>query len=61
MIPLCSSFIISLIKRQNEQCEETWLFGDSGYALRPYMIVPHCQNANISDEEQLFNDVHAKI
>lgn len=56
-----SSFIMPLIKRLSEQGKETWLFGDSGYALRSYMIVPYRQNANLSDEEQLFNDVHAKI
>lgn len=58
-----SSVIIPLLKALHANDPKTGIFGDSGYALEPYMIVPfkNYRNTVLLPEEQLFNDVHAKI
>lgn len=54
-----SGIVLPLVESIYEQDRHTWLFGDSGYGLNPYMLVPH-RNPNTTEEVQ-FNNVHAKI
>lgn len=56
-----SSTILPMLQELHRRDPKTWIFGDSGYALQLYMIVPFRQGNNMTPEHQLFNDVHAKI
>lgn len=56
-----SSSIQPLVKELHRNNNETWILGDSGYPNQNFMVVPHRVNANLSDDQTFFNDIHSKI
>ncbi|XP_055904862.1 putative nuclease HARBI1 [Eupeodes corollae] len=58
-----ASQVNSLLERRYEACElrdhNSWLLGDSGYPLRPWLITPYRAPA-IHESERRFNTLHSK-
>lgn len=51
-----SSNILPLLRSLYNEDQQSWLLGDSGYALNNFMVVP-VKNP-ISLQDKLFNKVH---
>nr|XP_049692948.1 putative nuclease HARBI1 [Helicoverpa armigera]XP_049693305.1 putative nuclease HARBI1 [Helicoverpa armigera]XP_049694269.1 putative nuclease HARBI1 [Helicoverpa armigera]XP_049694270.1 putative nuclease HARBI1 [Helicoverpa armigera] len=53
-----NSVIKTHLEQLNSTGETVYLLGDSGFALRPYMMVP-CSNPEPGSREELYNNLHA--
>ncbi|KAF9411328.1 hypothetical protein HW555_009828 [Spodoptera exigua] len=53
-----NSVIKTHLEQLNNTGETVYLLGDSGFALRPYMMVP-CSNPGPGSKEEYYNDLHA--
>lgn len=53
------SLMVAILKYINAYEPHSWLLGDSGYALKPYMMVPFRRPQ--TEVQHCFNTLHAKI
>ncbi|XP_055542729.1 putative nuclease HARBI1 isoform X2 [Wyeomyia smithii] len=48
-----------LTQRQNKQ-QNSWLLGDAKYPLKPFLITPFKNEANITEQQLQFNEIHSR-
>ncbi|XP_035437582.2 putative nuclease HARBI1 [Spodoptera frugiperda] len=53
-----NSYIKTHLEQLNNTGETVYLLGDSGFPLRPYMMIP-CSNPEPGSREELYNNLHA--
>ncbi|XP_062551110.1 putative nuclease HARBI1 [Armigeres subalbatus] len=49
-----------LLQRYNNGERSSWLLGDAGYPLKPFLITPFRTSVNTTERHTRFNDIHSK-